>query len=232
MNTMFDLPWDHPVKAEAKRSRKVATCALFSRAMVDSLPEGWKVRVARAWSPLHDDVLWTMWLDEPVMGWSEWHSSTDLSDLVDWANGYVDECMATCLPDPWLATPLRCEDCSVPLITLNEEPLTIGCPRCCSTMAHPDQGNGIPTPSKCDVTQGGDKDNMTLIAQCDGGYDGRCKRPRCPCHTPYRMFPDTQDMADTYSRAAGGTPQWCRACLQPKDNDDDLCPACWAGGLR
>lgn len=71
-------------------------------AIARRLPDGWRVKVAKAWSMAHDAVLWTIWLDEPSMGWSEWHASTDPGDLLVWALGYVDQCMASCLPDTGL----------------------------------------------------------------------------------------------------------------------------------
>ncbi len=63
------------------------------------------------------------------------------------------------------------------------------------TRYRPDQGIGIPEPSKCPDTQGEDK--------------------------PYRMFPDVQEMADTYGRAAGHTPR-----CTPRHEDGCLCWAC------
>lgn len=68
------------------------------RCIRSELPDGWKVRLAKAYSPAHDCVMWTCWIDEPTMGWSEWHCGPDPAALMDWARAYVDECMASTVP--------------------------------------------------------------------------------------------------------------------------------------
>jgi len=66
------------------------------------LPFNWDVKVASSYSPMHYCVMHTMWLDERTMGWSEWRTAETWEELVTWARGYVDECMASCLPDTGL----------------------------------------------------------------------------------------------------------------------------------
>ena len=152
------------------------------RSIAMNIPEGWKVKVAGAWSPMHVDFLWTVWLDESVMGWSGWHSSVDPWELKDWARAYVDECMASCVPD---------------------------------------QGNGIPTPSRCDVTQGGDKCSDPWCTTGDGCGKGCRDGEELP----------SPKGGDRPSKCIGCTPALCEwpACRHtPPDCDAMGCPYCGA----
>lgn len=63
------------------------------------LPMGWMVTLSQAYSPHHLDVMITIWVCEATMGWKAWHCARTLDELVTWALGYVDECMASCVPD-------------------------------------------------------------------------------------------------------------------------------------
>lgn len=63
------------------------------------LPLGWKTKVASAFSMAHDCLMWTVWLDEPEMGWSHWFITPEPSTVMATARAYVDECMAGCVPD-------------------------------------------------------------------------------------------------------------------------------------
>ena len=68
-----------------------------------ALPNGWQVRLGMAWSMEHDCVMFTLWLDEHQQGWSTWLMEREgidtIINLIAKAKAYVDECMASCIPD-------------------------------------------------------------------------------------------------------------------------------------
>ena len=143
------------------------------------LPDGWRVRLAGTYSEERLCVTFALSLSEWRMGWSAVLCSDDPETLLSMAVGYVDGCMAATLPDQGYGPDRsNCAECSATSYD-NDDGAHFGE---CSQYR-------IPKPSKCHVTQGEDKREWLHTSDgskwmtCDGGPQGQCMRPQCPCHT-------------------------------------------------
>ena len=132
------------------------------------LPDGWRVRLAGTYSEERLCVTFALSLSEWRMGWSAVLCSDDPETLLSMAVGYVDGCMAATLPDQG--------EC-------------IGRWGYCEACQDIHWNKPVPKPSKCHVTRGEDKREWLHTSDgskwmtCDGGPQGQCMRPQCPCHT-------------------------------------------------
>ncbi len=105
----FDLPWDHPVRDDARRhaaiTRESRVLDRVRRDVQSVLPFRWIVRVSASYSPSRYVVVYYVGLSERTMGWQTTRSDPDPDALLPMAKAYVDECMAGTVP---------CQPCGTP----------------------------------------------------------------------------------------------------------------------
>lgn len=133
LHSRWDLPSDHPVRQRARDDMEHRAQRLLAAAVTADLPEGWTIPDIHARHRMDiDSVVVTATLTEPVMGWET---------LLH----------ATC----WVT-----QDATAELVQQAKAFVDECMAGCLPTIESSDPvspENGIPKPSKCPDTQGGDK---------------------------------------------------------------------------